>query len=286
MTFLETKNWKLETSSGSYLSTNLLLVSDEEDRVGLGLPPDARLAMSNRTFKVSLGDNLVASYGDFLPLPGFLAAETTTTVGRNIRNIHLNLAVMTTNNGVACIDNFQRLTNDVVATRERYAQMDITVTHSVTFFEAPAWFYTFPLENWPIDTWTNGMAEVTQYGREIIEAARGSNPGIWCVYMPRVFTAMGFVNGTAITKKTYTNSINQAYVDTCFISVRPTPGIGSALSPLVLPHEVVHLLGHSGHVSQYWNLMFTYLSTTNNANSTKRLTKEQIINIQKGEHFQ
>ena len=56
MTFLETKNWKLETSSGSYLSTNLLLVSDEEDRVGLGLPPDARLAMSNRTFKVSLGD--------------------------------------------------------------------------------------------------------------------------------------------------------------------------------------------------------------------------------------
>jgi len=256
---------------GTYLSTNLLLVADIEDRGLDGIynaPPDS----TARTFTMALEDTLTASY-----TYNGISLSSTASVGIDIRTFNVDVAVMTTN-GVPCATQKQ-VEDDMKAMRERFAQVGIKLNWTrKPDFPAPQSIAADPT-NWCLNTTQtiDTKRELTDEAKAIITAANLNAP-IRIIYVPAPVTHYDLekgitqtVLGYAVTRHGF-HIGNTNFHETCFV----TP---STISEYIPAHEVGHVfwLDHHDHP---WNLMYKSIPSSHPSGrhplSNKRLTQGEL----------
>jgi len=251
---------------GTYLSTNLLIVADAEDRVLDGISHKPANA-SERMFTMALEDTLTVSYTH-----GGGTLTSTATVGVDIKTLHVDVAVMTTN-GVP-VAKPQRVEEDMKAMQERYAQMNIKINWAQKTFAAPPAIAADPTD-WCVNT-SAGFV-LTDEAKAVIDAS-GLNAGkVRVIYVPEPLTyydtatgGTATAAGYAITRHDFHND-GANYVDTCFVTA-------PAISNHVPAHEVGHLLWLDHHLWR-WNLMYKSIPTQyilKDPRTNKRLTQGQL----------
>jgi len=202
-------------------------------------------------------------------------SERKNTIGKDIKTVTVDFAVMTTN-GVSCLVNDPgRIARDVRVIQERFAQANVkVVTNSVNYFPAPP-IIAPTFTNWVIRTnisSSNGV--LTTEAKAVIKAANPVLQGYSLIYVPflRAVTNQNpnvTTHGSAVTEYFYNDPADASYLGNSFVSV-----VTDSLTP---PHELGHVL-RLRHTSMAWNLMRSQTSA-NGMLGTKRFTTNQIDTI-------
>ena len=216
---------------------------------------------------------------------GGVTLTDTATVGVNVKTLHVDVAVMTTNN-VACVQK-SRVDADMKAMQERYAQANIKVEWTYKTFPAPPSVMAHIANgtDWGVDKPQDNITPLrvlTPEGRAVIDATGLSADNFRVIYMPRplhigtkVPGAFGDeVRGYALTSDVFTHNDDKDYAgNTCFVTEGGT-------THFIPAHEVVHLLRNDGkHEDFKWNLMYKSVPLIpfdpawNDLRANKRLTQ-------------
>ena len=254
---------------GTYLSTNLLIVADADDRDGtaltlLGAAPD----INQRMFQTALDDTLTVSYSH-----GGGTLTSTATVGVDVKTLEVDVAVMRVN-GKACAG-WPQIETDIRETSECLAPANIRVVFNLApsmYFDPPPSIAANPA-NWATCAWhSTGAHQMTQETRDVIEGSilDLGNDRLRVIYVPKgVKDADGFgIAGISFASWAFPLDTDTNYLDTCFVTA-------DVNEHYVSPHEVTHLLG-VGHEFASWNLMEPWMIFRNGISGTKRLTQEQV----------
>ena len=274
-------------AGGTYLSTNLLLVADAEDRdntalTAAGAPP----GINQRMFRTELEDTLSVSYTH-----NGVTLTNAAAVGKDVKTLHVDVAVMTIN-GVRCATQ-NEVENDMQAMQERYAQANIKVNWTPKTFPAPPAIINAGYTNWAV--YTHNPADTSKFlltdtAKDVVNAANLNSSHMRVIYLPTVKTGtlqsgiLWDVIGYAVTGDVFNHSNDKDYVgNTCFVTV-------SEHSNYIPAHEVGHLLG-LGHDPNRWNLMFGAFPTPpdpvgKDPRANKRLTQEQVNTMRQDTHLQ
>ena len=259
-------------TDGTYLSTNLLLVADVEDRDNMVLTamgaPDG---INQRMFTVALDDTLSVSYTH-----NGIALTNAATVGVDVKELTVYFVVMTTN-GIPCVTDQDRVNRDMKITRSCYAQANIRV-NTVRLPDFPA-----PSALGPTFTnWTVRIAEhqyvLTQEAKNIFDAAGSTSQNICFVYVPWIHPypvddgSVFNLSGISVMPNLYeTDAANKNYLRNAFIS--------SEIDILfTTPHEFGHGLKVEHKDAPWpWQLMTGGgVSPINTPKASKRLSKGHI----------
>ena len=263
--------------NGAYLSQNMLLAADAQDRTLDGIanaPPDA----SDRIFAVALEDTLTANYTH-----NGTTATGTATVGVDVKTLTVEVKVMWDRPyGEPCVT-FGHIQADLKAMRERYAQVNVKVNwDQKPDFPAPPGIAADPT-NWTVYTWDFSLTNsfLTADTRAIIDASNlAGTDSIRVIYVPPFKDGDGNVlAGYAISATFGDNGVDGAYIDTCFVTA-------SNRTNYVPAHEVGHLLTLNHYILQRWNLMYYVVPqdyTWKDPRAIKRLDgfQQTIMHVQK-----
>ena len=267
-------------TDGTYLSTNLLLVADAEDRndtalTALGAPP----GINQRMFQVALDDTLTVSYTH--------SGETLTgnaAVGVDVKTLYVDVAVMTINNQLCA--SFDRVDADMQEIRECLAPANIRLVvntpHVFMPFNPPPSIAANPASWYADQSNVPGARLMTKEARDVIDASEldlGTDH-IRIIYVPfgvkeyNGFAFKGLAFADWLYK--YESNDNNRYLDTCFVTAQNDVHY-------VVPHEIAHILDVDHVLGIPWNLMETWSLSEDGIDGSKRLTQAQVNTIREDE---
>ena len=253
---------------GRYLSTNMLVVADFEDRSAIAGLFETSPSQPRRAIRNALGDEVWLTYKQH----DGITITNTATIGKDIKTLTVDIAVMTAN-GVAVVSN-NIVERDTRVIQERFAQTNVKVTvNRLPDFPAPQIVAT-NLSNW----YVNGQyayKTLTQMSKDIIDAANPAprqNPCL--IYVPSLRfwlneATPAIPGGAAVTKYYFGTGNDTNYTGNAFIA--------AGAPQITPPHELIHLLEVEDHEMQAtWNLMYHTDSGDTSILGMKRLTQPQI----------
>ena len=256
---------------GTYLSTNLLIVADEEDKNLSGLSnPSAAPDSPDRMFTAGLFDYVSAFYEH----DGAQLLEMA-TVGVDIRFLSVKFAAMKTN-GVPCVST-GIVERDMRRLRERYAQANIYVdTVRLPDFPAPPSIAALAFTNWAVRINIEDKVLTTE-AKVILDAAGPAHKEVFIVYVPSIWPypdAMAQVAGMCVAPFYFETKDDIDYQRNAFVSAK----VEFLFAPA---HEVGHSLWleHKDAPSP-WHLMNPRAGFPGNTpQSAKRFTTENITTM-------
>ena len=253
---------------GKYLSTNMLAVADSEDRSTI-----TDLFQGNSGPNQGLGRSIRRDLGEEVWLVyqhDGVSVTNFATIGKDIKTFTVDVAVMMTN-GVACAD-ISRIAEDLRVTKERFAQANIkVVTNSATYFNVPDIVAT-NLSGWYVNH-QYAYRTLSSAAKEIIDAVNTTPQDLCLIYVPsfRFWNEMSEeidAGGIAIAEYYFDTGADVPYLGNAFIAAES--------SPLVPPHEFVHIFGVEAHEPELWNLMYPQDRNVLGITGAKRLKQPQI----------
>ena len=256
---------------GTYLSTNLLLVADAEDRDGttltlLGASPD----INHRLSQTALDDTLSVNYSH-----NGISLSSTASVGVDVKTLYVDVAVMTTN-GVPCAT-LQQVTADMKAFQESFAQANVKVVWTrKPDFPAPSSIVANPTD-WATATWhSTGLRLMTPKTHDVITSSGLDlgNDRARVIYVPHgIKDANGLpIKGVSFADWAFPFAPDKNYIDTCFVTAVNN-------EHYIVPHEVAHLFDVRHEPGISWNLIYPWPFSGNGINDPKRLMQEQVDKI-------
>ncbi|MCL1921707.1 MAG: hypothetical protein FWG50_11660, partial [Kiritimatiellaeota bacterium] len=209
-----------------------------------------------------------------------IATSAVATVGQDVKTLTVEVAAMIKENGNWCVEH-QRVTDDIRMMNERYAQANIKVVWDgeLNHFFAPPSVAT-NMAGWFTCTETITGFVMTAESRDVIDASGLSADNMRVIYVPEWIRGEAFLgdelvqgeaDGVAFATNIFSNALDRAYIDTCFISSLSTTNT-------VPPHEVTHLF-EVGHEDDLWNLMYENTTSADDPRGSKRLTQKQVDKI-------
>ncbi len=263
------------TNSGIFISTNMLMVSDDMDDDFTNPNVVADDNKNDRTHKIALGGKVKVQY----PETGTVICEKEASVPPALKTVQVSIVVL--NIGGSPVTPLATVSNAWLIAKERYAQIGINLEYTITAANQPTGVDLsdgLDVASASAPTWT----QVAQESKDLISALGTTNTtaDIHAFYV-NVINAFGRTDsrGVAIARYWFTDPS----ATPCYYNFM----VASTAGPFTAPHELGHLLDNSPvHHSDAWNLMRSGTSTANGVTESKRLDANQESTMRGDSHAQ
>lgn len=261
---------------GVFISTNLLMVSDDVDDDFTNPYVVADDTKNDRTHKVALGGKVKALYS----CTAAVDCEKEAVVPPSLKTVEVSVVVLrdkpAVSNGVPVVTT-THVSNMWNIVRERYAQVGVTIVYNVTIEDPPSGVDL--TDGLLVRDFSTNRVLATE-AKELIASCGtvGTNNDIHVFYVNTVMVGPNQAYGSAVADYYYYPSEND-YLYNAFID-------NSVNKPFNAAHELAHLLADAPHVSEEFNVLYSSTSTANFPAATKRLDTTQETNIRGNAHAQ
>jgi hypothetical protein len=259
-------------NSGIFISTNMLMVSDDVDDDFTNPSVVVDDTKNDRTHKIALGGKVKVQY----PETGTVICEKEANVPPSLKTVDVVLVILrdkAQSLGGTPVISVAAVSNDWRLVRERYAQVGVTVNWSgPTVHDPPA---GVDLSD-GLDAW-DGTHSVVQELKDLV-AGLGSTNTTSDIHVFYVNDAKAGIVGLAVAQYWFTNAADQGYLYNIVLDT--SEGV---FDPA---HELGHLLMNSGYgtgIDQF-NLMYEATYGANTVTTMKRINANQETLIQGNSH--
>jgi hypothetical protein len=264
--------------SGIFISTNLLLVSDDVDDDYSNPNVVADDTQNDRTHKVSLGGKVKVQYASTAAV--VCEKETSVTVAGIVHIIPIIFRDKAQVSGGVPVIASSQVEDFLAIAKERYAQVGVSISWATpTIHDPPT----------GVDLTDGLTARTSTLSRVLASEAKAAINGcgtlgdltdIHLFYVDEVKIGSGLVGGSAIADYWY-DETEEDYIYNIFMS----DSTSSPWAPYAVAHELGHLLTDAGHASDSWRLMHSSLSLTGETGSRRFVSSEE-TSIQGDSHVQ
>lgn len=264
------------TNSGIFISTNMLMVSDNVDDDFTNPTVVADDIKNDRTHKIALGGKVKVQY----PNTGTVVGEKEASVPPSLKAVDVNVIILrdkpAASNGVPVVTT-THVSNMWNIVKERYAQVGIAVNYTVSIQDPPS----------GVDLTDGLLVREAIYNHVLAAEAKaliaaygtvGNNADIHIFYVNTVVVGEVRPYGSAVADYYYYPSEND-YLYNIFIN-------NAVNKPFTAAHELAHLLADDPESNEEFNVLFGPTSTANFPAATKRLNITQESTMRGNGHVQ
>ncbi len=266
-------------NSGIFISTNMLMVSDDVDDDFTNPNVVADDTKNDRTHKIALGGKVKVQY----PETGTVICEEEANVPPSLKAIDVNVIILRDKSAatggvpviaVATVSNFWNIA------KERYAQVGVDIQWTGPTVEDPP--AGVDLSDWlqVLDTSTSTV--LSAEAKTLISAVGTANTtaDIHVFYVNRIAVGSSFAGGLAVADFYFDESDDPFAYNMFINSSTSSPWGGYAAA-----HELTHLTTDAGHpTADTWRLMHGAVLTTTGAAGSRRLTASEETTIRGNSH--
>jgi hypothetical protein len=259
----------LQVEGSDLISKSMLLVSDDvdDDHPVDGVADDAK---NDRTHKVQLGGKFQVKS---VKIAGTEHQTDIKTPVPLKKTVNFSVVILRQTVGGSPVVAQPAVESDLRIAQERYAQVGIKLTWSISIADPPAGVdLTDGLLVAGGDLAT--MRKVAPEARVLIGSlgTAATNTDIHLFYV-NVVDAFGSAGNRGVALADYWfDASEDTYLYNCFVA--------ASRAPFTVPHELAHLLADEAHHSSSYNLLKNGTSPTNTLDASKRLDTTQESKMQ------
>jgi hypothetical protein len=263
------------TESGIFISTNLLLVSDDVDDDYTNPNVVADDTQNDRTHKVSLGGKVKVQYSS----TATVVCEKEETVSPSLKTVNVCIIILRdkpqAQGGVPVIST-TTVESQWHTVRERYAQVGVVINYTVSIQDPPL----------GVDLSDGLLVREHSTNRVLAAEAKAlisacgtvdATVDIHVFYVNTVMVGTDWAYGSAVAEYYYPSE--DGYLYNAFIN-------NAANKPFTVSHELAHLLANAQHTEEGFNILYGHTSTANFPAATKRFNATQENTMRGNVHAQ
>jgi hypothetical protein len=266
-------------NSGIFISTNMLLVSDDVDDEFTNPNVVADDTKNDRTHKIALGGKVKVQY----PETGTVICEKEASVPPSLKTVDVNIIILRDKPeasggvpviAVTTVSSFWKIA------KERYAQVGVDIQWTGPTVEDPP--DGIDLSDWlqALDSDTNTVLSAEAKTLVSVLGTTNNTDDIHVFYVNLIKVGSTFAGGMAVADF-YFDESDDPFTHNIFInndSSSPWGGYAAV-------HELTHLTTDAGHTTtNTWRLMHDTLLTITGATGSRRLTASEETIIRGNSH--